>query len=190
MPNFGYHLARLKRKRSATLYRALLPLIVHRRLNPARSIRARGVFLFRRSHAAGANRFHPLVPSTCRSAEEFHRRFRRFARKVQHSVASNDVDPSVTVQLSIQPPPGRIAAEISPLSHDPSNRETTRAHDVAADRMVLHYTSIPTFFSFTGAVDLVHARHGARTSRHIIWLTANFPVTAACCAIRAKNESR
>jgi hypothetical protein len=38
MPNFGYHLARLKGNTLRQFYRALLPFIVRRRLNPSRSV--------------------------------------------------------------------------------------------------------------------------------------------------------
>jgi hypothetical protein len=110
MPNYGYHLARFQGTILRRLYRAFLPIIVHRRIHPLRSI-ALDVFSYSGETA---------LPEQIASLRSF---FRHVGRPKSFTVVSDgsysdrsvrlleQLDPTVSVQLSILPPPDQLPEE-------------------------------------------------------------------------------
>jgi len=153
MPNFGYHLARLKGNARRQLYRALLPLMVRRRFNPPRSI---ALDIFSYSNEA-------MLPEQIASIRSF---LRHVGRPKSFTVVSDgsharcsiqllqDVDPSVTVRLSIQPPaaelPGRFRRYLTTHS---TGKQLALMMSLPPNGPVLYVDSDVLFFD--GAVDLI-----------------------------------
>lgn len=97
MPNFGYHFARWKGNALRRLYRALLPLIVRRRINPPRALALR-VFAYSNEE---------MLPEQVRSIRSFIRNVGRPESFIVVSDGSHsergirlleDVDPTVSVR--------------------------------------------------------------------------------------------
>ena len=153
MLNFGYHLARLNGSARRRLYRALLPLIVRRRLNPAHSTPL-DVF----SYSSEA-----MLPEQIASIRSF---LRHIGRPKSFTVVSDgshakcsiqllqDVDPSVTVQLSIQPPPGQLPQKFRRylMTHS-TGKQLALMMSLPPNGPVLYVDSDVLFFD--GAVDLI-----------------------------------
>jgi hypothetical protein len=153
MPNFGYHLARLNGSARRRLYRALLPLIVRRRLNPARSTPLE-VF----SYSSEA-----MLPEQIASIRSF---LRHIGRPKSFTVVSDgshakcsiqllqDVDPSVTVQLSIEPAPGQLPQKFRRylMTHS-TGKQLALMMSLPPDGPALYVDSDVLFFD--GAVDLI-----------------------------------
>src|SRR5438132_4762250 len=153
MPNFGYHLARLNGSARRRLYRALLPLIVRRRLNPTRST-ALDVFSY--SNEA-------MLPEQIASIRSF---LRHVGRPKSFTVVSDgshakcsirllqEVDPSVTVRLSIQPPVGELPEGFRRyLTQHSTGKRLSLMMSLPPNGPVLYVDSDVLFFD--GAVDLI-----------------------------------
>lgn len=110
MPNYGYHLARFQGTILRQLYRTFLPIIVRRRIHPLRSI-ALDVFSYSGESA---------LPEQIASLRSF---FRHVGRPKSFTIVSDgsysdrsvrlleQFDPTVSVQLSILPPPDQLPDE-------------------------------------------------------------------------------
>ena len=152
MPNFGYHLARLKGNVRRQLYRALLPLMVRRRFNP-RSI---ALDIFSYSNEA-------MLPEQIASIRSF---LRHVGRPKSFTVVSDgshakcsirllqEVDPSVTVRLSIQPPVGELPEGFRRyLTTHSTGKQLALMMSLPPNGPVLYVDSDVLFFD--GAVDLI-----------------------------------
>ena len=152
MPNFGYHLARFKGNVRRQLYRALLPLMVRRRFNP-RSI---ALDIFSYSNEA-------MLPEQIASICSF---LRHVGRPKSFTVVSDgshakcsiqllqEVDPSVTVRLSIQPPVGELPEGFRRyLTTHSTGKQLALMMSLPPNGPVLYVDSDVLFFD--GAVDLI-----------------------------------
>jgi len=152
MPNFGYHLARFKGNVRRQLYRALLPLMVRRRFNP-RSI---ALDIFSYSNEA-------MLPEQIASICSF---LRHVGRPKSFTVVSDgshakcsirllqEVDPSVTVRLSIQPPVGELPERFRRyLTTHSTGKQLALIMSLPRNGPVLYVDSDVLFFD--GAVDLI-----------------------------------
>ncbi len=152
MPNFGYHLARLKGNARRRLYRALLPMIVDRPLNPSRSIPL-DVF----SYSSEAT-----LPEQIASIRSFVRHVGRPKRFTVVSDGSHakcsiellqKVDPSVTVQLSIAPASADWPEEFRRyLTTHATGKQLALLMSLPTNGPALYVDSDVLFFN--GAVDL------------------------------------
>ncbi len=153
MPNFGYHLGRLKGNAQRQLYRALLPLMVRRRFNPPRSI---ALDIFSYSNEA-------MLPEQIASIRSF---LRHVGRPKSFTVVSDgshascsiqllqDVDPSVTVRLSIQTPAGELPGRFRRyLTTHSTGKQLALMMSLPPNGPVLYVDSDVLFFD--GAVDLI-----------------------------------
>ena len=86
MPNFGYHLARWKGNALRKLYRALLPIIVRRRINPPRDLPLR-VFAYSNEE---------MLPEQVRSIRSF---IRNVGRPKNFTVISDGSHSERSVRL-------------------------------------------------------------------------------------------
>jgi hypothetical protein len=153
MPNLGYHLARLKGNARRRLYRTLLPMIVCRRLNPPRPIPLE-VF----SYSGEAT-----LPEQIASIRSFLRHAGRPKRFTVVSDGSHakcsiqllkDVDSSVTVQLSLDPPPAEWPKRFRRyLATHPTGKQLALMMSLPGEGPALYVDSDVLFFE--GAVDLI-----------------------------------
>jgi hypothetical protein len=153
MPNFGYHLARLRGNVRRRFYRALLPTVVRRRLSPERSLPFE-VF----SYSGEAT-----LPEQIASIRSFLRHAGRPKRFTvvsdgSHATCSirllKDVDPSVTVQSSIQAPAGEWPERFRQyLTKHATGKQLALVMSLPSNGPVLYVDSDVLFFQ--GAVDLV-----------------------------------
>jgi hypothetical protein len=153
MPNFGYHLARWKGNSLRQIYRALLPIVVRRPVRPAREI-ALEVFSY-----SGEN----TLPEQVASIRSF---LRRVGRPKSFTVFSDGsysdrsvdllehVDPTVSVELSIQPPPENLPERFRQyLTTHPTGKQLALIMSLPENGPALYVDSDVLFFA--GAVDLV-----------------------------------
>jgi hypothetical protein len=153
MPNFGYHLSRLQGNVRRRLYRALLPMIVHHRLNPSHPIPLE-VF----SYSSEATL--PEQIASIRSFLRYAGRPKRFTVVSDGSHAKcsiqllKDVDPSVTVQLSIEPPSAEWPEKFSRyLTTHTTGKQLALMMSLPSNGPALYVDSDVLFFK--GAVDLI-----------------------------------
>lgn len=153
MLNYGYHFARFKGNLLRQLYRAFLPIIVRRRINPSRSI-ALDVFSYSGESA---------LPEQIASLRSF---FRHVGRPKTFTVVSDGsyadrsvrllehVDPTVSVQLSILPPPDQLPERFRQyLMTHPTGKQLALIMSLPTNGPALYIDSDVLFFP--GAVDLV-----------------------------------
>jgi hypothetical protein len=153
MPNFGYHLARLKGNARRRLYRALLTRITRQRLNPPRSLPLE-VFSYSGESAL------PEQVASIRSLLRHAGRPKRFTvvSDGSHTPESvqllKGIDPSVTVQCSAQPPPGRWPETLRRyLATHPTGKQLALIMSLPNDTPALYLDSDVLFFA--GAIDLI-----------------------------------
>ena len=152
MPNYGYHLARGKGSILRQLYRALLPIIVRRRINPVRSI-ALDVFSY-----SGEN----ALPEQVASLRSF---FRQVGRPKSFTIVSDGsysdrsvrllerFDPTVSVQLSVLPPPDELPEKFRQyLITHPTGKQLALIMSLPVNGPTLYLDSDILFFE--GAQDL------------------------------------
>lgn len=153
MPNYGYHLARLKGFILRQLYRACLPLIVRRRVDPPRSMEL-DVYSYSGEAA---------LPEQVASIRSF---FRHVGRPKSFTIVSDGsysdrsvrllerIDPAISVQLSILPPPDRLPESFRQyLTTHATGKQLALIMSLPADRTALYIDSDVLFFP--AAVDLV-----------------------------------
>jgi hypothetical protein len=153
MPNYGYHFARLKGNILRGLYRAFLPVIVRRRVNPPRSV---GLDVYSYSGEAA-------LPEQVASIRSF---FRHVGRPKTLTVVSDGsysdrsvrllerIDPTISVQLSILPPPDQLPASFRQyLMTHPTGKQLALIMSLPANGPALYIDSDVLFFP--AAVDLV-----------------------------------
>jgi len=153
MPNYGYHLARFKGTILRQLYRAFLPVIVRRRIHPLRSI-ALDVFSYSGESA---------LPEQVASLRSF---LRHIGRPKSFTIVSDgsysdrsvrlleQLDPSVSVQLSILPPPDQLPEEFRQyLITHPTGKQLALIMSLPANGPALYIDSDVLFFP--AAADLV-----------------------------------
>jgi hypothetical protein len=153
MPNFGYHLSRLKGNTRRRLYRWLLPMLVRRHLNPSRAIPLE-VF----SYSSEAT-----LPEQIASIRSFLRHAGRPKRFTVVSDGSHakcsiqllkDVDPSVTVQLSIESPTSEWPERFRRyLATHPTGKQLALMMSLPINGPALYVDSDVLFFP--GAIDLI-----------------------------------
>ena len=154
MPNFGYHFARLKGNRLRAIYRALLPLIVHRSVDSPRPI-SFNVFAY-----SGES----MLPEQIASIRSF---LRHVGRPKTFTVASDGslsnrsarllehVDPSVSVRLSIPPPPIELPEKFRRyLATHSTGKQLALIMSLPENGPALYIDSDVLFFP--AAVDLIH----------------------------------
>lgn len=166
MPNFGYHLSRLKGNVRRRLYGALLPMIVHRRLNPARSIPFE-VF----SYSSEVTLLEQIA--SIRSFLRHAGRPKRFTVVSDGSHAKcsiqllKDVDPSVTVQLSMEPPPAEWPERFRHyLTTHTTGKQLALLMSLPTNGPALYVDSDVLFFN--GAVDLAVRAKSKNLSAHYL----------------------
>lgn len=153
MPNYGYHLARFQGTILRRLYRAFLPIIVRRRIHPLREI-ALDVFSYSGESA---------LPEQVASLRSF---FRHVGRPKSFTIVSDgsysdrsvrlleQVDPAVSVQLSILPPPDQLTEEFRQyLITHPTGKQLAVIMSLPANGPALYIDSDVLFFP--EAADLV-----------------------------------
>lgn len=153
MPNYGYHLARFQGTILRQLYRTFLPIIVRRRIHPLRSI-ALDVFSYSGESA---------LPEQIASLRSF---FRHVGRPKSFTIVSDgsysdrsvrlleQLDPSVSVQLSILPPPDQLPEEFRQyLITHPTGKQLALIMSLPANGPALYIDSDVLFFP--AAADLV-----------------------------------
>lgn len=153
MPNLGYHLARLKGSARRLLYRAILPLIVCRRLNPRRSV-ALDVFSY--SNEA-------MLLEQIASIRSF---LRHVGRPKSFTVVSDgshakrsiqsllDVDQSVTVRVAFQLPAAELPERLRRyLTTHPTGKQLALMMSLPPNGPALYVDSDVLFFD--GGVDLI-----------------------------------
>jgi hypothetical protein len=154
MPNYGYHLARFQGTILRQFYRAFLPIIVRRRIHPSRSI-ALDVFSY-----SGEN----ALPEQIASLRSF---FRHVGRPKSFTIVSDGsysdrsvrllehLDPAVSVQLSILPPPDQLPEEFRQyLIAHPTGKQLALIMSLPANGPALYVDSDVLFFP--AAADLVN----------------------------------
>jgi len=152
MPNLGYHLARLKGNITRGLYRALLPLIVRRPL------RSRGLIALEVFSYSGEN----ALPEQIASIRSF---LHHVGRPKSFTVVSDGsytkrsirllehVDPTVSVRLSIDPPPAHLPEKFRTyLASHPTGKQLALIMSLPVDGPALYIDSDVLFFP--SAVDL------------------------------------
>jgi hypothetical protein len=153
MPNYGYHFARLKGFVLRQLYRACLPFIVARRVNPPRSV-ALDVYSYSGEAA---------LPEQVASIRSF---FRHVGRPKSFTIVSDGsysdrsvrllerIDPTISVQLSILPPPDQLPENFRQyLTTHATGKQLALIMSLPADGPALYIDSVVLFFP--AAVDLV-----------------------------------
>ena len=157
MPNFGYHLARLKGNSRRKIYRALLPIVGRKPVRPPREI-ALDVFSY-----SGENTLPEQVASI-RSFLQHVGRPKRFTVFSDGSYSDRSVDllkhvdPTVSVQLSIQSPPEDLPTKFRQyVTTHPTGKQLALIMSLPKNGPALYIDSDVLFFP--AAVDLV-----ARTS--------------------------
>jgi hypothetical protein len=146
MPNFGYHLARLRGNCCRRLYRLFLPLITRRPIDSPRSI-ALDVFAYSGEQT---------VPEQIASIRSF---FRHVGRPKSFTIVSDGshssksiqllekVDPIVSVQLAIQPPDRNLSEKLRRyLSSHPTGKQLALIMSLPADGPALYLDSDVLFF--------------------------------------------
>ena len=150
MPNYGYHLARFQGTILRQLYRTFLPIIVRRRIHPLRSI-ALDVFSYSGESA---------LPEQLASLRSF---FRHVGRPKSFTIVSDgsysdrsvrlleQLDPSVSVQLSILPPPDQLPEEFRQylITHI-TGKQLALIMSLPANGPALYIDSDVLFFSAAG----------------------------------------
>jgi hypothetical protein len=166
MPNFGYHLARLKGNLRRQLYRALLSAIVCRRVNSPRPI-ALDVFAY-----SGESTLPEQVASI-RSFLRYVGRPKRFTivSDGSHSARSvrllENLDPIVSVRLSLQPPPSELSQKLRRyLTSHPTGRQLALIMSLPVDGPALYIDSDVLFFD--AGVDLVSRASATRISAYYL----------------------
>lgn len=152
MPNFGYHFGRLKGNLVRRLYRKFLPAIVDRSIRTSNSI-ALDVFSYSGEAA---------LPEQIASIRSF---LRNVGRPKSFTVVSDGsysvpsatllekVDPSVKVQLSIDPPAADLPEKFRQyLMTHPTGKQLAVIMSLPAEKPALYVDSDVLFFP--GAVDL------------------------------------
>jgi hypothetical protein len=160
MPNYGYHLARLKGDLTRKLYRAFLPLIVRCRVNQPRSI-ALDVFSYSGQSAL------PEQVASIRSFLRYVGRPKSFTVVSDGSYSDRNVellehvDPTVSVRRSIQPPPAHLPEKFRQyLTDHPTGKQLALIMSLPAEGPALYVDSDVLFFP--SAVDLVARAADAR----------------------------
>jgi hypothetical protein len=153
MPNFGYHFARLKGNLQRRLYRALLPAIVRRRIKSPRPI-ALDVFAYSGERT---------VPEQVASVRSFLRHVGRpksftIVSDGSHSMRSvrllENLDPIVSVQLSLQPPPAELPEKFRRyLTSHPTGKQLSLIMSLPVNGPALYVDSDVLFFD--AGADLV-----------------------------------
>ena|ERR1700730_1416117 len=158
MPNFGYHLARLKGHTLRRVYRAFLPLIVRRPVSPPRSF----------PPAVYSYSGEDSLPEQIASIRSF---LRYVGRPKSFTVVSDGsysdrsvrllqrVDPTVSVRLSIPPPADYLPEKFRRyLTAHPTGKQLALIMSLPENGPSLYLDSDVLFFP--GAVDL--ANHSAK----------------------------
>lgn len=153
MPNYGYHLARLKGYTLRRLYRAILPIVAQRRIDSPRSIPL-NVFSYSGESA---------LAEQVASLRSF---YRHVGRPNSFTVVSDgsysdlsvrlleQIDPTVSVQLSILPPAEQLPEKFRQyLMTHPTGKQLALIMSLPANGPALYVDSDVLFFST--AVDLV-----------------------------------
>jgi len=160
MPNFGYHLARLKGNTLRQFYRAVLPFIVRRRLNPSRSV---ALHVFAYSGEA-------MLPEQIVSIRSF---LRYIGRPRSFTVVSDGsysersvrllelVDPTISVVQANQPASGLPEKLQEYLRSHHTGKQLALIMSLPLDDPALYVDSDVRFFP--NAVDLIKraGRHDA-----------------------------
>ena len=146
MPNFGYHLARLKGNWRRRFYRALLPAVVRRRMNSPGPI-ALDVFAY-----SGES----TLPEQVASIRSF---LRHVGRPKSFTIFSDgshsnrsvrlleNIDPLVSVRLSTQPPPTELPEKLRHyLSSHPTGKQLALIMSLPMSGPALYLDSDVLFF--------------------------------------------
>ena len=166
MPNFGYHFARLRGNLVRRIYRALLPIIVRRSVSAPGSV---PLDVFSYSGEAA-------LPEQIASIRSF---LRNVGRPKSFTVASDGsysdrsvrllrkIDPSVKVQLSIDPPAVDLPDKFRQyLMTHPTGKQLALILSLPANGPTLYVDSDVLFFA--GAGDLVtHATDRNLPARYL-----------------------
>lgn len=166
MPNYGYHLARLKGHAMRRLYRACLPIIVRRPVNAPRSIPI-DVFAY-----SGESALPEQVASI--------RSFLRYVGRPQSFTVVSDgsyseasvrlleyVDPTVSVRLSIQTPPAELPEKFRQyLATHPTGKQLALIMSLPMNGPALYIDSDVLFFPAAG--DLVSLVGDRRASAYYL----------------------
>jgi hypothetical protein len=166
MPNFGYHLARLRGNCCRRLYRLFLPLITRRPIDSPRSI-ALDVFAYSGEQT---------VPEQIASIRSF---FRHVGRPKSFTIVSDgshssksiqlleEVDPIVSVQLAIQPPDRNLSEKLRRyLSSHPTGKQLALIMSLPAGGPALYLDSDVLFFD--AGFDLVRRVHEQNISAYYL----------------------
>jgi hypothetical protein len=152
MPNYGYHLARLKGSIMRRLYRMLLPVVVRRRVNSPRSIPLE-VFAY-----SGEN----TLPEQVASIRSF---LRCVGRPKSFTVVSDGsysdrsvrllehIDPTVSVRSSIEPPAHLPEKFRQYVTSHPTGKQLALIMSLPVNGPALYVDSDVLFFP--SAVDVV-----------------------------------
>lgn len=152
MPNFGYHFARIKGNAIRKLYRAFLPWIIRRRVNPPRKI---DIDVFAYSSEA-------MLPEQIASIRSFLRYVGRpksftVVSDGSHSEASvrllEHVDLAVSVRRSSPPPAGLPDKLADYLTNHPTGKQLALIMSLPMGDSALYVDSDVRFFP--GASDLI-----------------------------------
>lgn len=153
MPNYGYHLARLKGDLMRRFYRAVLPIIARRKVNPPRSAPI-DVFSY-----SGENTLPEQVASI-RSFLRYVGRPKNFTVVSDGSHSERSVqllerlDPAVSVQLAMPLPPNHLPEKFRRyLSTHPTGKQLALIMSLPATGPALYIDSDVLFFP--SAVDLI-----------------------------------
>jgi hypothetical protein len=157
MPNYGYHLARLKGDLMRRLYRAFLPITARRPINPPRSVPV-DVFSYSGESAL------PEQVASIRSFLRYVGQPKSFTVVSDGSHSDRSVqlleqlDPAVSVQLSMPPPPNHLPEKFRQyLGTHPTGKQLALIMSLPANGPALYIDSDVLFFP--SAVDLI-ARTG------------------------------
>lgn len=166
MPNYGYHLARLKGKTMRRLYRAFLPMIVRRAVNPSRQVPF-DVFSYSGEEA---------LPEQIASIRSF---IRYVGRPKSFTVVSDgsysncaarlleDVDPAVSVRWSIPAPSQELPEKFRQyLATHPTGKQLALIMSLPENGPALYIDSDVLFFP--AGADLVTRSTGPRPSAYYL----------------------
>jgi hypothetical protein len=153
MPNYGYHLARLKGDLMRRFYRAFLPITVRRLINPSRSVPV-DVFSYSGESAL------PEQVASIRSFLRYVGQPKSFTVVSDGSYSDRSVqlleqlDPAVSVQLSMPPPPNHLPEKFRQyLGTHPTGKQLALIMSLPANGPALYVDSDVLFFP--SAVDLI-----------------------------------
>ncbi len=166
MANYGYHLARLKGDLMRRFYRALLPVIARRQIDPPRSV---PLNVFSYSGESGL----PEQVASIRSFLRYVGRPKSFTVVSDGSYSERSaallehLDPAVSVQLSMTPPSNHFPEKFRQyLGTHPTGKQLALIMSLPANGPALYADSDVLFFP--SAVDLIERAGDAGVSAYYL----------------------